>query len=60
VVRDVPAAALTAFARSEERINVLQHGFELHLQRHEGVVFTNPRHRLQLGIGRDGSFMRTT
>ena len=30
-VRDLPAAALTAFARSEDRTKALQHGFELHL-----------------------------
>ncbi len=30
-VRDMPAAALTAFARSEDRTKALQHGFEMHL-----------------------------
>jgi PAS domain S-box-containing protein len=30
-VRDVPAAALTAFARSEDRTKALQEGFEMHL-----------------------------
>ena len=30
-VRDLPAAALTAFARSEDRTKVLQSGFEMHL-----------------------------
>jgi PAS domain S-box-containing protein len=30
-VRDVPAAALTAFARSEDRTRALQCGFEIHL-----------------------------
>jgi PAS domain S-box-containing protein len=30
-VRDVPAAALTAFARSEDRTKALQNGFEMHL-----------------------------
>jgi PAS domain S-box-containing protein len=30
-VRDVPAAALTAYARSEDRARVLQSGFEMHL-----------------------------
>jgi CheY-like chemotaxis protein len=30
-VRDLPAAALTAFARSEERTKALQSGFEMHL-----------------------------
>jgi len=30
-VRAVPAAALTAFARSEDRARVLQRGFEMHL-----------------------------
>jgi CheY-like chemotaxis protein len=30
-VRDVPAAALTAYARSEDRIKALEHGFQLHL-----------------------------
>jgi len=31
VVRDIPAAALTAFARSEDRTRVLESGFEMHL-----------------------------
>ncbi|HEX5215528.1 MAG TPA: PAS domain S-box protein [Vicinamibacterales bacterium] len=31
VLRDVPAAALTAFARSEDRTRALRSGFELHL-----------------------------
>jgi CheY-like chemotaxis protein len=30
-VRDVPAAALTAYARSEDRVRTLQSGFEMHL-----------------------------
>jgi PAS domain S-box-containing protein len=30
-VRNVPAAALTAFARSEDRTKALQHGFEMHM-----------------------------
>jgi CheY-like chemotaxis protein len=30
-LRDVPAAALTAFARSEDRTRALQTGFEMHL-----------------------------
>jgi CheY-like chemotaxis protein len=30
-VRDVPAAALTAFARSEDRTKALRSGFEMHL-----------------------------
>jgi PAS domain S-box-containing protein len=30
-VRDIPAAALTAFARSEDRTKVMQSGFEMHL-----------------------------
>jgi CheY-like chemotaxis protein len=30
-VRDIPAAALTAFARSEDRTKALRSGFELHL-----------------------------
>jgi CheY-like chemotaxis protein len=30
-IRDMPAAALTAFARSEDRTKVLQSGFEMHL-----------------------------
>jgi CheY-like chemotaxis protein len=30
-IRDVPAAALTAFARSEDRVKALRSGFELHL-----------------------------
>ena len=31
LVREVPAAALTAFARSEDRTKALQSGFEMHL-----------------------------
>ena len=30
-VRDIPAAALTAFARSEDRTRALESGFEMHL-----------------------------
>ena len=30
-VRDLPAAALTAFARSEDRTKALRSGFEMHL-----------------------------
>jgi CheY-like chemotaxis protein len=30
-IRNVPAAALTAFARSEDRTKALQSGFEMHL-----------------------------
>jgi len=30
-IRDLPAAALTAFARSEDRTKALEHGFEMHL-----------------------------
>ncbi len=30
-MRDIPAAALTAFARSEDRTKALQSGFEMHL-----------------------------
>jgi CheY-like chemotaxis protein len=30
-VRDVPAAALTAYARGEDRMKVLQSGFQMHL-----------------------------
>jgi len=30
-VRDTPAAALTAYARSEDRAKTLQSGFEMHL-----------------------------
>ena len=30
-IRDVPAAALTAFARAEDRTRSLQSGFEMHL-----------------------------
>ena len=33
LVRDVPAAALTAFARSEDRTKALQSGFEMHLSK---------------------------
>jgi signal transduction histidine kinase/CheY-like chemotaxis protein len=32
-VRDVPAAALTAFARSEDRTKALRSGFEIHLSK---------------------------
>ena len=32
-VRDVPAAALTAFARSDDRAKALQSGFEMHLSK---------------------------
>jgi PAS domain S-box-containing protein len=32
-VRDIPAAALTAFARSEDRTRALQSGFEMHLSK---------------------------
>ena len=31
VIRDIPAAALIAYARSEDRARTLQNGFELHL-----------------------------
>ena len=30
-IRDVPAAALTAYARAEDRMKVLQSGFQMHL-----------------------------
>jgi CheY-like chemotaxis protein len=30
-VRNIPAAAVTAFARSEDRTRALESGFELHL-----------------------------
>jgi CheY-like chemotaxis protein len=30
-IRDIPAAALTAFARSEDRTKALENGFEMHL-----------------------------
>ena len=30
-LRDIPAAALTAYARSEDRAKTLQSGFEMHL-----------------------------
>jgi CheY-like chemotaxis protein len=30
-IRDIPAAAFTAFARSEDRTKALQSGFEMHL-----------------------------
>ena len=33
VIRNVPAAALTAFARSEDRTKALRSGFELHLSK---------------------------
>ena len=32
-VRDIPAAALTAFARSEDRAKALRHGFQMHLSK---------------------------
>ena len=32
-VRDIPAAALTAFARSEDRAKALRSGFQLHLSK---------------------------
>jgi CheY-like chemotaxis protein len=32
-VSEVPAAALTAFARSEDRTKALQSGFEMHLSK---------------------------
>jgi CheY-like chemotaxis protein len=32
-VRDIPAAALTAFARSEDRVRAMRSGFELHLSK---------------------------
>ena len=32
-VREIPAAALTAFARSEDRVRALQSGFEVHLSK---------------------------
>jgi len=32
-VREVPAGALTAFARSEDRIRAMESGFELHLSK---------------------------
>ena len=30
-IRDIPAAALTAYARSEDRVRTLEAGFEMHL-----------------------------
>jgi CheY-like chemotaxis protein len=32
-IREIPAAALTAFARSEDRIRAMQSGFEVHLSK---------------------------
>ena len=32
-IREIPAAALTAFARSEDRVRVMQSGFEVHLSK---------------------------
>ena len=32
-VREIPAAALTAFARSEDRVRAMQSGFEVHLSK---------------------------
>ena len=31
LIRDVPAAALTAYARAEDRVKVLTSGFQMHL-----------------------------
>jgi len=33
IVRDVPAAALTAYARSEDRVKALRSGFQIHLSK---------------------------
>jgi len=30
-IRDIPAAALTAYARAEDRMKALQSGFQMHL-----------------------------
>jgi CheY-like chemotaxis protein len=30
-IREIPAAALTAYARSEDRVKTLQSGFQMHL-----------------------------
>ena len=32
-IREIPAAALTAFARSEDRMRATQSGFEVHLSK---------------------------
>jgi CheY-like chemotaxis protein len=32
-VREIPAAALSAFARSEDRIRAMRSGFEVHLSK---------------------------
>jgi CheY-like chemotaxis protein len=32
-IREIPAAALTAFARSEDRIRAMRSGFEVHLSK---------------------------
>src|SRR6185295_15672227 len=32
-IRQIPAAALTAFARSEDRVRAMQSGFEVHLSK---------------------------
>lgn len=46
-VRDIPAAARTAFARSEDRTKALESGFEMHLAKPvdpgELVVGFDPR-----------------
>ena len=32
-IREIPAAALTAFARSDDRVRAMQSGFEVHLSK---------------------------
>ena len=32
-IREIPAAALTAFARSEDRVRAMRSGFEVHLSK---------------------------
>ena len=33
IVRSIPAAALTAYARSEDRVKALEGGFQMHLSK---------------------------
>jgi CheY-like chemotaxis protein len=44
-IRDIPAAALTAFARSEDRTTALDHGFEMHYAEPVDPANSFPRSR---------------
>jgi CheY-like chemotaxis protein len=44
-IRDIPAAALTAFARSEDRTKALDHGFEMHYAKPVDPANSFPRSR---------------